>query len=179
MEANQINSPAENSGIPQGIPTGVFVANNQSSPQAAAVQSAPVAPVAPVSEGPLDRILKGIARFFARVMGQADPITGAPNAASQALQKSQNIVGKIRSTANQAVSKVTDVTGQVVAKATDVASQAVSKATDVTGQVVAKATSVANQATQKVQQVVAPASSAPQATETVAPAAQPTPPSAS
>ncbi len=171
MEANQINSPVENSWIPQGIPTGVFVPNNQSSPQtapAAPAQATPVAPAAPVSEGPLDRILKWIARFFARVMGQPDPITWAPNAASQALQKSQNIVGKIRSTANQAVSKVTDVTGQVV-----------SKATDVTGQVVAKATSVANQATQKVQQVVAPASSAPQATETVAPAAQPTPPSAS
>ena len=41
----------------------------------------------PATEGPLDKIFKWLARFFAKITGQPDPITGAPNAASQALQK--------------------------------------------------------------------------------------------
>ena len=66
MEPNQTNPSPENSGIPQGIPTGVFVPNNQ---QPAAVQTptvqSSVEPVpvvatqpAPATEGPLDRMLK-------------------------------------------------------------------------------------------------------------------------
>lgn len=76
MEPNQTNPSPETSGIPQGIPTGVFVPNNQAPAtadkpvqntvqQAAApvmpTAQAPVAPaVAPVpaKEGPLDKFLQ-------------------------------------------------------------------------------------------------------------------------
>ncbi len=143
MEPNQIANPSqEASGIPQGIPTGVFVPNNQIPVQASAVSSQiPVAPVSapetPIQgkEGALDRVFKGLARFFARVMGQPDPITGAPNAASQALQKSQNIVGKVRGAANQVVEKASDVAG--------------------------KAVNTVNQATQQIQQVIPQQTAAP------------------
>jgi ABC-type transporter Mla subunit MlaD len=86
------------------------------------------------TEGPLDRIFRWLARFFAKVTGQPDPITWASNPASKTLQKWQDIVGKVRGAANQAV-----------AKASDVASKAVDTATN-----------VANQAAQKVQQVIPP-----------------------
>ena len=157
MEPNQTNPSPENSGIPQGIPTGVFVPNNQ---QPAAVQTptvqSSVEPVpvvatqpAPATEGPLDRMLKWIVRFFAKIMGQPDPITGAPNLASQTLQKSQNIVGKVRGAANQAVEKVGDVAGKAVNVATD----------------------VTNKATQKIQEVIPP----PTATPVTTPVVEPTP----
>ncbi|MFA6256504.1 MAG: hypothetical protein WC606_04975 [Candidatus Absconditabacterales bacterium] len=138
MESNQVNTSPETSGIPQGIPTGVFVANNQT--PATVDKVVPVAPSVTTSEpvlateGPLDRIFRGLARFFAKVTGQPDPITGASNPASKTLQKGQDIVGKVRGAANQAV-----------AKASDVASKAVDTATN-----------VANQAAQKVQQVIPP-----------------------
>jgi len=138
MEANQANTSPEITDIPQGIPTGVFVANNQTSTtvDVPVVEQAPVqvsvAQVvpAPVTEGPLDKVLKSLARFFAKIMGQPDPITGAPNPASQALQKWENIVGKVRGAANQVVSKATDVAG--------------------------KAVDTVNQATEKIQQIVPP-----------------------
>lgn len=59
MEPNQVNPSPENQGIPQGIPTGVFVPNNQVSVQTpvAATSSAQV-PLTKPTEGPLDRILK-------------------------------------------------------------------------------------------------------------------------
>lgn len=76
MEPNQVANPSpETSGIPQGIPTGVFVPNNQI-PAQTPVAEVPVvqsqAPVAPVSapvppvpvptaqatEGALDKVFK-------------------------------------------------------------------------------------------------------------------------
>lgn len=64
MEPNQVNPSPGNQGIPQGIPTGVFVPNNQApvqapvaasvSPELTAVQT----PASPVGEGPLDRIFR-------------------------------------------------------------------------------------------------------------------------
>lgn len=126
MEPNQTNPSPENSGIPQGIPTGVFVPNNQTpTPQQAPVQVAPVpAASVPAKEGPLDRIFKWLARFFARILGQPDPITGAPNVAAQAIQKWENVVWKVRGVANQVVEKATDVAGKAVDTATNVATQA-------------------------------------------------------
>ncbi|GEM_PF-2538276 len=71
MEPNQTNPSPENSGIPQGIPTGVSVPNNQPSAQNTVQQPtapttigepAPAAPTAqtpvPAKEGPLDRFFK-------------------------------------------------------------------------------------------------------------------------
>jgi len=62
MEPNQTNPSPENSGIPQGIPTGVFVPNNQVVTPQTPVQtpvSAATAPTPPLpTEGPLDRIFK-------------------------------------------------------------------------------------------------------------------------
>ena len=69
----------------------------------------------------MDRIFKSLARFFAKIMGQPDPITGAPNVASQAIQKSENIVGKVWGAANQVVAKASDVAGKAVDTATKLA----------------------------------------------------------
>lgn len=132
MEPNQVNLSPENWWIPQGIPTWVFVPNNQSVPVQETVQPAVVASpegtpvVKPVTstEGPLDKFFKRIIRFIARITGQPDPITGAPNIASQVIQKWENIVGKARNVANQVVEKTTDVTGKAVDIATNVATQA-------------------------------------------------------
>lgn len=165
MEPNQANISPEIPGIPEGIPTWVFVPNNQSSvvvdiPVQNTASSTPiqtsvatpvieqsVSPVqspiiwtqptvSQISEGPLDKIFKWLARFFAKVMGQPDPITWAPNPASQALQKSENIVGKVRGAANQVVTKASDVA--------------------------AKAADTVNQATQSVQQLIPPPAAVPQ-----------------
>ena len=160
MEPNQVNPSPENTWIPQGIPTGVFVANNQVpvttdkpaqtpvqntvstepiqapvvtpvvepvTPQAVSVPAAPVATVQP-SEGALDKIFKGLARFVAKIMGQPDPITGASNVKSPTAQKADTLIGKVRGAANQVVSKATDVAD--------------------------KAVNTVNQATQQIQQVI-------------------------
>ncbi len=179
MEPTQANPSPETAWIPQGIPTGVFVPNNQvsaqtpvqdtvqtapevaqtpvqpaSAEQVAPTQSTPAATPAQPTEGPLDRIFKWIARFIAKITGQPDPITGAPNVASAALQKGWNLVGKVWGAANQAVEKASDVAGKAVSTATN----------------------VANQAAQKVQEVIPPPTSAVPQTpaEPVAPA-QPVP----
>jgi hypothetical protein len=61
MEPNQTNPSPDNSGIPQGIPTGVFVPNNQTpTVQAAPVKTPTVSPTSPAqsTEGPLDKFLR-------------------------------------------------------------------------------------------------------------------------
>lgn len=155
MESNQFNPSTENAWIPQGIPTGVFVPNNQSSvtadksvqntvqqPIEPVVISASVTTPVPAEEGALDKILKWLARFFAKIMGQPDPITGAPNI-SETAKKTENIVGKMWNVANQAVAKA--------------------------GDVAAKATTVVNQATEKLQQVVPPPAAPAEPTPVVQP----------
>jgi len=133
MEANQPVSPSpETSWIPQGIPTGVFVPNNQTP-----AQQAPVAPVtattpawtpaAPAKEGPLDKFLKWLAKFLAKVTGQPDPITWAPNIASKAIAAWENVVGKVRGVANQAVGKATTAATKIADTTTNVVSQAAQK----------------------------------------------------
>lgn len=180
MEPNQTNTSPEIAGIPEGIPTGVFVPNNQvpvttdipvqnvvptvpvqapvvtpTVAQPVAVESTPVVspvveqstvaqlPVGQPVEWPLDKIFKWLARFFAKVMGQPDPITWAVNPASKALQQSENIVGKVWGAANQAVTKATDVA--------------------------AKAADTVNQATQSVQQLIPPPTIQPVSTPEVQP----------
>lgn len=133
MEPNQVNPSPENWGIPQGIPTGVFVPNNQVSAKAPTVES-PVAPSASVdtptptpkveTEGALDKIFKWLAKFFAKITGQPDPITGQPNVAAKTIQKWENIIGKVRSVANQVVGKAGDVAGKAVDTVTNVTIQA-------------------------------------------------------
>lgn len=154
----------ETAWIPQEAPAGVFVPNNQT-PVAidAPVVTQPVAPVAapetaqtPVASmaGPLDKLLTWLAKFFAKVTGQPDPITGAVNT-SKAATTTWNIVGKVWNTANQVVAKAGDAAG--------------------------KAVDTVNQATEKIQQVIppqaapqTPVESAPVAP--VAPVAEVTPP---
>jgi len=73
MEPNQLNPSPDNLGIPQGIPTGVFVSNNQPPVQNIVQQPIETSPVqapvtqvqvpvtqvqAPVWEGALDKIFK-------------------------------------------------------------------------------------------------------------------------
>jgi len=145
MEPNQTIPSPDNSWIPQGIPTGVFVPNNQVpvQTQVSTTQIPVETPVqqpsiqtttAPImaKEGPLDKIFRWLARFFAKITGQPDPITGTPNVASQTAKKTENIVGKVRDVANQAV-----------AKASNVASKAVD---------------TVNQATEQVQKIIPPTS---------------------
>ena len=127
MEPNQTNVSPATWGIPQGIPTGVFVPNNQTSTVQVPIQAqipTAQASTAPAKEGPLDRIFKWLARFLAKIMGQPDPITGAPNVAAKAIQTWENIVGKVWGAANQAVAKAGDVAGKAVDTATNVATQA-------------------------------------------------------
>ncbi len=160
MESSQTQVSPENTWIPQGIPTGVFVANNQTpvqNTQAVEIQtpvaqpSVAPAPVqqAPTWEGALDKIFTWIARFIAKISWQPDPITGAPNTSKTAV-KTENIVGKVWNAANQAVEKATEVA--------------------------TKAADTVNQATDKIQQLVPPPTAAPAATPTVeqTPVAQPT-----
>ena len=78
--------------------------------------------------GTLDKIFTGIARFFAKIMGQPDPITGKPNTPSQAVSQAENIVGKVWGAANQVVDTASNVAGQAV--------------------------NTVNQATQQIQQVI-------------------------
>lgn len=171
MWSNDVTNPSGTAWIPNGIPTGVFVPNNQT-PAQAPVQNTPAqAPVAsassaPASEGALDRFFKRLARSLAKVTGQPDPITGVSNTASQVFQKWQNIVGKVRGAANQ-----------VVEKATDVATSAVNTATNVATKVVDTTANVANKAVQKVQEVIPAPAATPTATPapTVAPVADSTP----
>lgn len=129
MEPNQVYPSPDNSWIPQGIPTGVFVPNNQTPAtadkpvqntvqQAAApaqIQSAPVAPAVYVP-GPLDKFLQWVAKFFAKLLGQPDPITGVPAVTSATAKKTESIVGKARDVANQAVAKATDAATQAAQK---------------------------------------------------------------
>lgn len=177
MESNQVNPSPENAWIPQGIPTGVFVANNQvpvttdkpaqtpvqNTVSAVPTQAPVVTPVAPQvtsvpatqpSEGALDKMLKGIVRFFAKIMGQPDPITGVLNPSSVAAKKADTIIGKVRGAANQVVEKASDVAG--------------------------KAVNTVNQATEKIQQVIPqqPVAAPTASVESVQPvqSAQPIPP---
>jgi len=97
----------------------VFVSNNETSSaqdtssfvevpvsqqtETSVVQEQPVTPIqtpsetAPVTskEGALEKIFTGLARFIAKISGQPDPITGAPNI-SAAAKQTENIVGKVR-----------------------------------------------------------------------------------
>ncbi len=138
METNQTTPSPSTGWIPQGIPTGVFVANNQT-PVSNTVSSQPTneavaAPVA-LQEKPLDRRFVSLTKFLAKVFGQPDPITWAPNPASKLLQKAETITEKARWAANQAVEKVGDASNKVV--------------------------STVSQATEKLQQVIPPPVSSP------------------
>ncbi len=168
MEPTQTNPSPEISWIPQGIPTWVFAPTTQqpsvkTTPAVASdaeipVAQQPVQQAAPVAktEWPLDKFFKWLVRFIAKITGQPDPITGAPNPASKALQSWENIVGKVWGAANKAV-----------ATASNVATQAVDTATN-----------VATQAAQQVQQIIPPPSAqqpAPQVQATQPSVQQPTP----
>lgn len=144
------NPSPTTSWIPQGIPTGVFVSNAQTpvqdtvqqpvAPQVQSVVPPVVTPASPIPQaGALDKFFQGLVRFIAKIMGQADPITGLPNT-SKAVQKTENIVGKVRNAANQVVEKTSDV--------------------------VTKATDTVTQATEKIQQVIPPPSSSVTSTPT-------------
>jgi len=136
MEPNQLNPSPDNLGIPQGIPTGVFVSNNQppvqnivqqpieTSPVQAPVTQvqAPVAQVqvpvtqvqVPVWEGALDKIFKWLAKFFAKVMWQPDPITWV-STTSVGVQTTDNLIGKVRGAANQIATTASNVAWNAVA----------------------------------------------------------------
>ncbi len=157
-------------------PSGVFVSNNETpsvqdtsssveapvsqQTETSVVQEQPVTPVqipsetAPVAskEGALDKIFTGLVRFIAKISGQPDPITWAVNT-SQAVKKTENVVGKVWNAANQAVEK---------------ASSAAHKTVD-----------TVSQATEKIQQVIPPPTAeqpaAPAPEQPPAPVTPPTP----
>ncbi len=137
--------------MPQNAPAGVFVPNGQTpvapvtpvqketpvqeqvsqtveTPVAPQVQTEQTLPPEVKKEGALDKFFTWVARFIAKISGQPDPITGVKNPVSQTLQKSQNVVGKVRGAANQAVEKASEVAN--------------------------KTTTAVNQATEKIQNVI-------------------------
>ncbi|MCX6823064.1 MAG: hypothetical protein NTX91_03670 [candidate division SR1 bacterium] len=148
--------------IPEGIPTGV-------NPNLVATSAAPVsaAPAVP-TEGTLDRIVKSLTRFFAKLLGKPDPITGqplttAPTTPATPAATAGNFVDKMWSAANKAV----DTATTVATKAVDTANTVTAKAVEVT-------TSTVNQAVEGVKDVkadieattpVAPTTPAPAATQ--------------
>lgn len=123
MDTNQTTPSATTGWIPQGIPTGVFVANNQTpvsnttSPQP--TTDAAVAPVS-LQEKPLDRRFVSLTKFLAKIFGQPDPITWAPNPASKLLQKAESISEKARWAANQVAEKAQNVADKTVTTVTHV-----------------------------------------------------------
>ena len=134
MENNVVANPSvENVEMPQNAPGGVFVPNGQNAwnsvtpVQTSSVQQT-VQSVAPQSqqtpspevqkEGALDKLFTRGARFFAKISGQPDPITGEKNALNETIQKSQNVVGKVRGAANQAVEKASEVAHKTTAAVT-------------------------------------------------------------
>lgn len=123
METNQTTPSPSTGWIPQGIPTGVFVANNQTpvsntvSPQP--TNEAIATPVA-LQEKPLDKWFVSLTKFLAKIFGQPDPITWAPNPASKLLQKAESISEKARWAANQVAEKAQNVAGKTVTTVTQV-----------------------------------------------------------
>lgn len=126
MNPNQGDKTPDISWIPQGIPTWVFVPNNQVPVQAAPIpQTSPAQPFhVGTVDGPLDKAFKWLAKSVALITWQSDPITWAPNPNAKAIKKSEDIIGKVRGVANKVVAKATDVTSKVVDTATNVATQA-------------------------------------------------------
>lgn len=162
MEENTVVNPSsENAGTPQNAPAGVFVPNGQTPVESVVpVQETPVqqsvsqvvetpvtqqieqtSPAEVKKEGALDKFFTWVAKFIAKVSWQPDPITGEQNSVSQALQKSQNIVGKVRGVANQVVDKASDVAN--------------------------KTTTAVTQATEKIQNVIPAPTAAPSTEQAV------------
>ncbi len=134
--------------IPEGIPTWV-----SSAPVAQPTPTPVAATPATPTEWMLDRIVKSLARFFAKLLGKPDPITGqplvAPTASTTApwavpAPKTESFVDKMRSAANKAVDT-----------ATTVATKAVDTANTVTAKAVEATTTTVNQAVEGVKDVKA------------------------
>ena len=144
--------------IPEWIPTWVTAS------PAAPVVAAPATP-AVSTEWTLDRIVKSLARFFAKLLGKPDPITGQalttpPATPAAPVAKTENFVDKMWSAANKAVDT-----------ATTVATKAVDTANTVTAKAVEATTATVNQAVEGVKDVKAeietttPATPAPATTQ--------------
>lgn len=133
--------------IPEWIPTWVTPAS-VTTPVAAAPATTPAVP----TEKTLDRAVKSLVRFFAKLLGKPDPITGqlpvAPKATpapwTATAAKTETFVDKMWSAANKAVDT-----------ATTVATKAVDTANTVTAKAVAVTTATVNQAVEWVKDVKA------------------------
>ena len=126
--------------IPEWIPTWVTPA-----PVATPVAAAPVTTPAVSTEGPLDRAVRSLVRFFAKLLGKPDPITGQLPVAPQATPapgtvvapKTENFVDKMWSAANKAVDTATTVATKAVDTANTVTAKAVEATTTTVNQAVA------------------------------------------
>lgn len=132
--------------IPEWIPTWVTPA-----PVTTPVAVVPAATPAVPTEKTLDRAVKSLVRFFAKLLGKPDPITGQPIAPkaipapwTPTTPKTETFVDKMWSAANKAVDT-----------ATTVATKAVDTANTVTAKAVAVTTATVNQAVEWVKDVKA------------------------
>lgn len=109
------------------------------------VADAKIAPTQPVSvvvqntemkEWPLDRFIKKLVHFIARLSWQPDPITWEKSAPTM----SGNVAQKVWDTANKTIEKVWDVAKKTV----EVTSNVTQKAVDVTQKAVETTTSAVN-----------------------------------
>lgn len=124
--------------IPEWIPTWVTPAPT---PVVSSVSPAQATtPSSASGEGLLDRAVKSLARFFARLGGLPDPITGKPMVAPNTeapLQKAANFADKVWSTANKVADKAASVTTQAVEKTKTTVNQAVEWVKDVQADIAA------------------------------------------
>lgn len=126
--------------IPEWIPTWVTPAPEVAQNPYNLVTDKPTVSTPSVpGEWGLDKMIKSIARFFAKLGGLPDPITGAVSpsvATSPANQTKENFVNKMWSKANTAVEKVATVTTQTVNTVKDGVDAAVTEVKNVQEKIV-------------------------------------------
>lgn len=136
--------------IPEWIPTWVIPA-----PVTAPVTAAPATTSAVPTEGALDRGVRSLVRFFAKLLGKPDPITGqpiiAPATTTWPADKAANFADKIRLAANKAVNTATTVATQTVDATKATVNQAVEWVKDVKTDIDAASRPVAPATTQPLE----------------------------
>ena len=140
--------------IPEWIPTWVTPP-----PVAVPVVATPATISVVPTEGPLDRGVRSLVRFFAKLLGKPDPITGelpvasktTPAPGTAAAPKTGNFVDKMWSAANKAVDTATTVATKAVEVTTSTVNQAVEWVKDVKADIDAASTPVAPATTQPLE----------------------------
>ncbi|MEI8092435.1 MAG: hypothetical protein WCG98_10130 [bacterium] len=98
----------------------------------------------------MDRFFKRLIKFLAKLFGQPDPITGAPNPTAKVsiTDKAGSFVGKVWDTANKVVDKASAVATQAVDVTKSTVNQAVDQVKEVKSEIAATQEPVAPAQTQ-------------------------------